>query len=125
MARSDNTHKDKYVDDDELLKRAVDRIDEWRTATNSASLTQVQALFHELVCAGGSAMLRDKVVELIISAFDCELGGRAALKGTWSLIAKHDATKGVREKGADGGETVAGFRLKYGNLSVLPLFETA
>jgi hypothetical protein len=90
---------DGYVDDDELLKRAVDRIDEWKT-TNSSSLTQVQSLFHELICAGGSAMLRDKVVDLIISAFGCELGGKSALKGTWTMI-KNVATKGGREKETD------------------------
>jgi hypothetical protein len=46
-------------------------------------------------------MLRDKVVDLIISAFDCELGGKPALKCTWTLIAKKVATNGGREKGTD------------------------
>jgi hypothetical protein len=89
---------DGYVDDDELLKRAVDRINEWKAA-NSQSLTQVQTLFHELICAGGTAMLRDKVVAAIISAFDCELSGKAALKCTWTMIAQ--IVKGAGEKGAD------------------------
>jgi hypothetical protein len=101
VAKPDHTDNDLYGDDDELLKGAVERIGEWKTA-NSTSLTQVQTLFHELICAGGSAMLRDKVVAAIISAFDCELGGKPALRGTWTLIAKNVATKGAREKGADG-----------------------
>jgi hypothetical protein len=100
VARPDDTDNDEYVDDDELLKHAVGRIDEWKAA-DSASLTGAQSLFHELICAGGSAMLRDRVVDSIISAFNCELGGRLALKGTWTLIAQNVATKGVREKGAD------------------------
>jgi hypothetical protein len=97
VARPDNTDSDRYVDDDELLKRATDTIDEWKTA-NSPSLTQVQTLFHELICAGGSAMLRDKVVDSIISAFDCDLGTKPALKGTWTMIAKNVATKCARKK---------------------------
>jgi hypothetical protein len=100
MAKPDDTCNDAYVDDDELLKRAVGRIDEWKTA-NSPSLTQVQTLFHELICDGGSPMLRDKVVDLIMFAFDCELGGKSALKGTWTMIAKSVATKCARGKETD------------------------
>jgi hypothetical protein len=99
VATPDYTDNDGYVDDDELFKRVLDRIDEWKTA-NSPSLTQVQTLFHELISAGGTPMLRDTVVAAIISAFGAELGGKAALKGTWTLIA-NVATKDARETGTD------------------------
>jgi hypothetical protein len=76
------------VDDDELLQRAVRQINDWKSAHNQPSLTSVQKLFHELICDGGSKMLRDKVVDAIIDAFGTELGGKRALIGTWSQIEK-------------------------------------
>ena len=56
-------------DDDELLKRANDKIAEWQANSNLPSLTQVQELFFESICAGASAMARDKIVSAIIAAF--------------------------------------------------------
>jgi hypothetical protein len=76
------------VDDDELLQRAVSQIKAWKSGPNPPSLTSVQQLFHELICDGGSRMLRDKVVDDIIAAFGTELGGKRALAGTWTQIAK-------------------------------------
>jgi hypothetical protein len=81
------------VDDDELLQRAVSQIKAWKSAPNLPSLTSVQQLFHELICDGGSRMLRDKVVDDIIAAFNTELGGKRALVGTWSQIAKDVAAE--------------------------------
>ena len=63
-------------DDDELLKGANDKIAEWQANSNLPSLTQVQELFFESICAGASAMARDKIVAAIIAAF----GDRARRK---------------------------------------------
>ena len=65
-------------DDDELLKRANDKIAEWQAKSNLPSLTQVQELFFESICAGASAMARDKIVSAIIAAFGSEFGGKRA-----------------------------------------------
>jgi hypothetical protein len=92
------------VDDDELLKRTLDTINEWKAAPNLPSLTLVQTLFHELICDGGSNMLRDKVVDAVIDAFGKELGGKRALASTWTQIAKEVVTEraqAARESGVD------------------------
>ena len=80
-------------DDDELLKRANDKIAEWQANSNLPSLTQVQELFFESICAGASAMARDKIVSAIIAAFGVELGGKRALGSTWNLLAKQFAAE--------------------------------
>ena len=84
------------IDDDDLLRHATIRINEWKAATNSPSLTQVQTLFHGLIYDGGSNMLRDKVVDAVLDAFGKELGGKRALTSTWSQIAKDVATERVQ-----------------------------
>ena len=66
-------------DDDELLRNAKDTIAKWQAASGIPSLTQVQELFYEFICAGASAMARDKIVAAIMSAFGSELGGKRAL----------------------------------------------
>jgi hypothetical protein len=89
--RGDHTpsdHDGYGVDDDELLGRAVRQINEWKSLPNPPSLTSVQQFFHELIGANGSKMLRDKVVDAIIAAFNTELGGKRALTSTWSHIEK-------------------------------------
>jgi hypothetical protein len=86
-------HDGNDVDDDELLQRAVSQINEWKSIPNLASLTSVQQLFHELIRDGGSRMLRDKVVDDIIAAFDTKFGGKRALGGTWTQIAKDVAAE--------------------------------
>ena len=94
--RSDRTapeYDGNSVDDDELLQRAVSQIEAWKSGPNPPSLTSVQQLFHELICDGGSRMLRDKVVDDIIAAFSTELGGKRALAGTWIQIAKDVAAE--------------------------------
>jgi hypothetical protein len=53
------------LDDDELLRRAEEKIRVWKAAADPPSLSQVQTLFHELICDGGSTMLRDKVVDAV------------------------------------------------------------
>jgi hypothetical protein len=80
-------------DDDELLQRATDMIAKWQATAGMPSMTQVQQLFHELICDGGSAMLRDRVVAAVIAAFDDEMGGKRALASTWREIAKQVATE--------------------------------
>ena len=75
-------------DDDELLKGANDKIAEWQANSNLPSLTQVQELFFESICAGASAMARDKIVSAIIAAFGDQLGGKRALGSTWDQLAK-------------------------------------
>ena len=68
-SRAAPTRYDESRDDDELLQRATDTIAKWNAASNPPSLTQVQNLFHELICDGGSTMLSDKVVAAIVSTF--------------------------------------------------------
>lgn len=80
-------------DDDELLQRAANTIAKWRATGDMPSMTQVQQLFHELICDGGSAMLRDRVVVAVIAAFDDGFGGKRAIAKTWGEIAKQVATE--------------------------------
>ena len=80
--------QDRYVDDDELLERAVRQIDAWKP-----SLTSVQQVFYELIRDGGSKMLRDKVVDALIVAFETKLGGKRALISTWVHIEEEVAAK--------------------------------
>ena len=88
-------------DDDELVRTANDTIAKWQAASGIPSLTQVQELFHELICAGASPMARDKIVAAIIAAFGTELGGKRALGSTWTQIAKQfaaECAQAAREK---------------------------
>ena len=80
-------------DDDELLKGANDKIAEWQANSNLPSLTQVQELFFESICAGASAMARDKIVSAIIAAFGDQLGGKRALASTWGELARQCAAE--------------------------------
>ena len=91
-----HTKDDGALDDDELIRRANKRIAEWKAA-GTPTLTQVQELFHELICAGASAMARDKIVGAILTAFDAELGGKRALVGTWGKLAKDYAAERVQD----------------------------
>jgi hypothetical protein len=83
-------------DDDELLKAANDKIAEWQANFNLPSLTQVQELFFLSICAGASAMARDKIVSAIIAAFGDQLGGKRALTSTWGELAKQCAAERVQ-----------------------------
>ena len=80
-------------DDDELLKRANDKIAKWQANSTMPSLTQVQELFFESICAGASAMARDRIVSAIIAAFGDQLGGKRALSSTWGELAKQCAAE--------------------------------
>jgi hypothetical protein len=80
-------------DDDELLRRATEKIREWKAAADPPSLSQVQTLFNELICDGGSTMLRDKVVDAVVKAFGTELGSKRGLTSTWTQIAKEDSAQ--------------------------------
>lgn len=75
-------------DDDELVRNANNKIAKWQATSGTPSLTQVQELFHELICAGASPMARDKIVAAVIAAFGAQLGGKRALGTTWNQIAK-------------------------------------
>jgi hypothetical protein len=91
-------------DDDELLKGANDKIAEWQANSNLPSLTQVQELFFESICAGASAMARDRIVSAIIAAFGDKLGGKRALTSTWGELARQCAAEraqSARDKRAD------------------------
>jgi hypothetical protein len=80
------------VDDDALICNANEKIAAWMAA-GTPSLTEVQELFHESICAGASAMARDKTVDAIIAAFGTELGGKRALLSTWGQLAKDYAAE--------------------------------
>jgi hypothetical protein len=94
-------------DDDELLRRASEMIRDWKAAADPPSLSQVQTLFHELICDGGSTMLRDKVVAAVVEAFGTELGSKRALTSTWTRIAKEvsaQRAQAARELGANSAQ---------------------
>jgi hypothetical protein len=84
------------LDDDEIIRSADEKIIEWQAA-GAPSLTAVQELFHESICAGASPMARDKIIEAILVAFGTELGGKRALSGTWSKLAKDFAAQCAQE----------------------------
>jgi hypothetical protein len=84
---------DEGIDDDELLRRATEKIEGWKAAADLPSLSQVQSLFYELIRDGGSSMLRDKVMDAVVKAFGIELGGKRALTSTWTHIAKEHAAQ--------------------------------
>ena len=79
---------DESRDDDELLQHATNTIAKWSAASDPPSMTEVQNLLHELICNGGSAMLRDRVVAAIVSTFGDGFGGKRALAKTWGDIAR-------------------------------------
>jgi hypothetical protein len=101
-SRTSRPGYDESLDDDELLHRATDTIAKWGAAANPPSMTQVQDFLSELICSGGSAMLRDRVVAAIVSTFGDGLGGKRALAKTWGDIAKQVATE--RTQAAPGLE---------------------
>lgn len=91
-------------DDDELVRNAKEAIAKWKEASSIPSLTQVQEFFYESICAGASAMGRDRIVAAIMAAFGLELGGKRALVSTWSQLAKQfaaECTQAARDKRAD------------------------
>jgi hypothetical protein len=82
------------LDDDELIQGANERITQWKAAGMLPSFTEVQKeLFHKSICAGASAMARDKIIEALIAAFGSELGSKRGMVGTWVQIAKDYATE--------------------------------
>ena len=83
--------RDESRDDDELLQLATNTIAKWSAASNPPSMTEVQNLLYELICNGGSAMLRDRVVAAIVSTFGDGFGGKRALAKTWGDIARQVA----------------------------------
>ena len=95
---------DGALDDDELIRCAGDKIAQWKTAGTLPSFTAVQKeLFHKSICAGASAMARDKIIEALIAAFDSELGSKRGMIGTWVQIAKDyaaECAQDVRENTA-------------------------
>ena len=81
---------DDALDDDVLIQGVKEKITKWKNA-GTPTFTQVQELFHDSICAGASAMARDKIIAAIIAAFGTELGGKRAMIGTWVQIAKDHA----------------------------------
>ena len=84
---------DESRDDDELLQLATNTIAKWSAASNPPSMSEVQNLLHELICNGGSAMLRDRVVAAIVGTFGDDFGGKRALTKTWGDIARQVAAE--------------------------------
>ena len=105
---------DESRDDDELLQLATNTIAKWTAASSPPSMTEVQNFLHELICNGGSAMLRDRVVAAIVSKFGDGFGGKRALVKTWGDIAKQVATersqaaRGVEDPDGDNPMTSGG-----------------
>ena len=96
---------DESRDDDELLQLATNTIAKWTSASNPPSMTEVQNFLHELICNGGSAMLRDRVAAAIVSTFGDGFGGRRALTKTWGDIARQVATeRSHRARGVGEGD---------------------
>jgi hypothetical protein len=90
-------------DDDELVRNANDKIAKWQATTSAPSLTQVQELFHESICAGASPMARDTIVAAVTVAFGTQLGGKRALTATWNQIKKQfeaERAQAARERRA-------------------------
>jgi hypothetical protein len=81
---------DDALDDDVLIQGIKEKITQWKNA-GTPTFTQVQELFYDSICAGASAMARDKIIAAIIAAFGTELGGKRAMIGTWVQIAKDHA----------------------------------
>ena len=90
--RDARTQGDGALDDDELIRRAGEKIAKWKDA-GTPSLTEVQELFHESICAGASPMARDRIMDAILTAFGTECGGKRALIGTWSKLVKDFAAE--------------------------------
>ena len=90
--RDKRANGDGALDDDEIIRRAGQEIAEWKAA-GTPSLTEVQTLFHESICAGASAMARDRIVAAILATFDEELGGKRALVATWNKLVKDFAAE--------------------------------
>ena len=90
--------RDGALDDDELIHHARNKIAEWKNAGTLPSFMAVQdELFHKSICAGASAMARDKIIEALISAFGSELGSKRGMIGTWVQIAKDYAAECARD----------------------------
>jgi hypothetical protein len=90
--RNARSQGDGALDDDKIIHHAGEKIAEWK-ATGIPSLTKVQELFHESICAGASPMARDRIVATILAAFGDELGGKRALVGTWNKLVKDFAAE--------------------------------
>jgi hypothetical protein len=97
--------RDESQDDDELLQLGTNTIAKWTAASNPPSMTQVQNLLYELICNGGSAMLRDRVVAAIVSTFGDGFGGKRALTKTWGDIGRQVAAERSQPaRGVGGGD---------------------
>lgn len=86
-----STHdNDGALDDDELIRRAGDKIAEWQAA-GAPSLSEVQDLFSDLIRSRASPMARDKIIAIIVAAFGVELGSKRAMISTWTQLCKEYA----------------------------------
>jgi hypothetical protein len=75
------------LDDDEIIQRAVKKIEEWKAA-GMQSLDEVGDLFADSISTGASAMAGDRIVNAIHAAFGNEFCGKRALKTTWTKLTK-------------------------------------
>jgi hypothetical protein len=85
-----STHDNEALDDDELIRRAGDKVAEWKAA-GTPSLNAVQDLFSDLIRARASPMARDRIIAIIVAAFGVELGSKRAMISTWTQLCKEFA----------------------------------
>ena len=78
---------DENRSDDEILADAIKQIDAWQ-ADSTQGLDAVQEFFHAAIKDDASAMVRDKIIDLLQAAFGTELGGKRAMINTWNTILK-------------------------------------
>jgi len=81
-------HAGGEADDDTLLKVSEAFIGNYQKNNIVPGLTDIQNHFFELISAGASPMLRDKVVKKIFEIFGDAVGGKRALGSTWAQIKK-------------------------------------
>ncbi len=62
-----STMADNARDDDELLQDAMKRITNWLAAGSMPAMTEMQEFFHQRICDGASAMLKDRVIAQILN----------------------------------------------------------
>jgi hypothetical protein len=84
------------ADDDQLIANAHATIAKWKNV-GLPSLTEVQTLFYECICAHASTMARDKIIEAIFTAFGTELGGKRAMISTWNKLSMDFAEECTRD----------------------------
>jgi hypothetical protein len=83
---------DENRSDDEIIDNAAKQIAEWQAA-GTPGFDAAQELFNTSIRFGASSMCRDKIIDILQSAFGTELGGKRSMVSTWNSIAKDFATE--------------------------------